>query len=34
MPTLPQKTAGDKPAEIDWAAALQGRDADRGATGH
>ena len=23
MPTLPQKTAGDKPADIDWAAALQ-----------
>jgi transposase-like protein len=23
MPTLPQKTAVDKPAEIDWAAALQ-----------
>jgi transposase-like protein len=23
MPTLPQKTAADKPADIDWAAALQ-----------
>ena len=23
MPTLPQKAAADKPAEIDWAAALQ-----------
>ena len=33
MPTLPQKTAADKPADSDWAAALQA-DADRGAAGH
>ena len=23
MPTLPQKAAADKPADLDWAAALQ-----------